>query len=441
MSDMDTAASILSTATAVDPAVSSNDSTPAQHTDDSQPAADTTDGAVDSSDDGSDSEGGKGGSPDGAAGGDKKLPTTQQVRAALKAFRDSNPEFKDAARMLNDGYSRAEAYKEVFGSVDDARTVKTQIDALGGLEGLATLQTNAAAYEETDAKIISGDPSVLDALIEDAPDGFKKLAPAYLSKLQKLDPAVFTQTLQPHFVKALTDSNFPNVVDYLESKLADKPELLEVVRGMKSWFAQQKQLSERYASSQNDPEREKISEGWTQLEKERRADLDNHVRTSMTPYINKEFGGKLASYSDSLKAMTPAMQRSVAVAAVQKLGAALEADKVYKQQIEAMMNVKKPDRAKILAFNQAKVAAVAPRIIEAVVKDFGLKLNGKKPPAAAATNTQRRPGSQDVPAKIIALDKPPADKDIDWNHPNMTQEAYIRGRAVLKDKRWVSWKK
>ena len=42
-------------------------------------------------------------------------------------------------------------------------------------------------------------------------------------------------------------------------------------------------------------------------------------------------------------------------------------------------------------------------------------------------------GKSRHPRNIIKLKAAPKDSDIAWDHPNMSTEAYIRGRAVVRD--------
>ena len=40
---------------------------------------------------------------------------------------------------------------------------------------------------------------------------------------------------------------------------------------------------------------------------------------------------------------------------------------------------------------------------------------------------------------VFEYGAPPKDADIDWSHENMSTEAYIRHRAILKGGKMVSW--
>lgn len=430
MSAIDTATAILSTATAVESPTETPTPAPPTATSTETPPADDSSTAV--ATDSPEAEGAKGDS----SGTPSPLPTTPQIRAALKAFRDSNPDHAQAAKLLNDGYSRFEAYKSVFPTVDEARSIKTQLDTLGGLEGIAEMQHVMTSIEETDALLEAGDPKVLDQILEDSPEGFKRLAPHYLDRLQKADPQAYGAALQPHFVRALSDAGLPNVLNFLASKLSDNPEVLSVVRSMQTWFDEQKSLADRSKSDVLAPDRERLNTERQQFEKERRETFERGIAQTMTTHIQSELGSRLRPYVAAINALPPAIQQDVARASMSTLARALEADKAYQTQINAMMNARKPDQAKIISLNKAKVSALADSIIAAVVKNYSLK-PGSITTKTAATKTETK--SPAVPKTLIKLSSPPKESEVDWNHPHMTQAVFIQHRAMLRDGRFVTW--
>ena len=434
MSAMDTVDALLATATEA-PATSPVVDTPVEP---AEPPPDTNaDVAVDSPTPEGEGEG------TGGAEGGPKVPTTQQIRASLKAFRDANPEHAQAAKLLNDGYSRFEAYKQVFPTVDDARSVKATLDTVGGLEGLANMQQILSTVDETDALLDAGDPQVLDRILEDSPDGFKKLAPAYLTKLQKADPEVFNRVLQPHFVHSLADANFPQVVDALASMLADKPEALKIVQSMKQWFDGQKAQADRTSADTLNPEREAFNKERETFAKERQSEFQKAVGGELDGHIRQELGTRLKPYSGALNALPVAVRQDVARAAINILARAVDADKTFQTQNSAMLGARKPDRAKIVALNKAKVSALADQVIAQVVKNYSLTAGAVKAKPGAKAGTQDAPKSN----AILKLSKPPSDADIDWEYPD-AQKAFIMHRAALKESvvksrglksRFVSW--
>ena len=431
MSDLDSATAILATASEAAPA-DSLDSSVTNPADQSDVPPSPAEGAVDSpavpGEEGSDSP------------GQKPLPTTAQIRASLKAFREASPEHAQAAKLLNDGYSRYEAYKSEFPTVEEARTVKAQIESVGGLEGLAEMQSVMSSIEETDSLLEAGDPRVLDQIAEDAPEGFKRLAPAYLSKLQKLDPEVFVKTIQPHLVAGLEQAGLPQVLSYLASKLSDKPELADIANQALDWFKNQKQLAERFNSDVLNPERQRIQDEMGQVQKERQEMLQSSISAAVDTHIRQELGGRLRPYSAALNALPMAQREDIARACINTLGAALEADKAYQTQVKAMMGARRPDQAKIIAFNKQKVSALADRVIEAVVKNYGLKAGAAPAPKRGTRGAAPAPkGADNGPKPFVQLSGPPRESEIDWNHQFMNERAFIQHRAILKDGRWVKW--
>src|SRR5580700_1836210 len=307
MSDL--SSGILSLATAAAPEAPT--SAPADTSDavDETPVDAGVDAQVDTLD------AGAGGEQDGEKAASGAAPSAKELSAALKAFREANPEHGAAAKLLNDGYRRAEAFQEVFkGGVQEARGVRAALDAIGGTEGLATLQSTVASVEETDALLDAGDPKVLDAIIEDSPEGFKKLAPHVLSRLQKLDAEAFGRTIQPHLVRGLADANFAGVLSALASKVSDNAEASAIVRDMQAWFESQKQQAERQNADALNPEREKLSQREAKLVESERKQFEGQVSAQVDPHIRQTLGASLKPFSNSLKSQPLGVQQAIASA-------------------------------------------------------------------------------------------------------------------------------
>ena len=434
MSDL--SSGILSLATAAAP------ETPTTAPADTSDTVDETpvDAGVDAQVDAPDADAGVGGEQDGekASGA---APSAKELSAALKAFREANPEHGAAAKLLNDGYRRAEAYKEVFPDVQTARGVRAALDAIGGTEGLATLQSTVASVEETDALVDAGDPKVLDQIIEDSPEGFKKLAPHVLSRLQKLDAEAFGRTIQPHLVRGLADANFEGVLTALASKVSDNAEASTIVRDMQAWFESQKRQAERQNADALNPEREKIQSEWGKINEAKQKDFEGKIANQVDPHIRQTLGASLKPFSNSLKAQPLGVQQAIASAAITQLSQALDADKAFITQFNAMKGKKGADPAKVAQFANARVSALAEQVIQNVVKSFGLKQNSGRPAAKQQDGGAQRTAPNN---SIVKLSKAPNDGDIDWDDPQAT-EAYIRGRARMKSGQFkgriVEWSK
>ena len=79
--------------------------------------------------------------------------TPQEVRKALKAFRDSNPANATMVKQLHGAYERYEAAKAIFpGGVKEIQQAKEFLDLVGGHEGYERLQGTVAAAEASEGK-------------------------------------------------------------------------------------------------------------------------------------------------------------------------------------------------------------------------------------------------------------------------------------------------
>lgn len=440
MSDFDSATAILTAA--ADSAVVTPEVTPNEPADSDAPLApEGTDSAVASPDDATATED----ESEKVEPGQSKAPTPKQLTDALKAFREGSPEYVQAAKILQDSYFRSQAY-EKLGSIDDIRNIKTQIEAVGGIEGLAELQSTLSSVEETDALLEAGDPRIIDQIIEDSPEGFKKLAPHTLSRLSKLDPEAYSRTVQPHLVRALVDANLPAVLNNLYTMAKDKPEIQGVVRDIMQWFESQKSAAERADRDLLNPDNDRFRTREENLRKEERKLVDQNITSQIDPHVRNELARGLAPYIASINAMPPAQRQDVARATMKGLAEALKADRVYQSQISALMKARKPDVSKIVALNKSKVSQLAPQIIQAIVKGYSLKPGAIKKPGT----TTAKPGTKQTSGstKVMKLQQAPSQNEIAWDHEHMSDTAFIQHRAILTEdamkrrnltSRYVSW--
>jgi hypothetical protein len=133
---------------------------------------------------------------------------------AIKELRELYPDRADMLTKLRDGYGRYAALSEVAPKgLDDVRQWKTTLDALGGSEAAAELMQRTADMEAVDARIESGDYSVLAELSPEWQKGFYQMLPDALTDLSEKDPNAFASAVQPHFQAALAGTGLGKVID------------------------------------------------------------------------------------------------------------------------------------------------------------------------------------------------------------------------------------
>lgn len=139
---------------------------------------------------------------------DEKI-TPSKMRAALKAWKDANPENKAHAKELNDAIGRLEEYNKHFPSAKEAREFKTFVDGVGGMEGIRNLQSLSDNIAETDAMVHSGDPQIIANIVEDLKEAGKldslgKLMGPMIKATMENDPKGFDKAMRPYFAQSLS---------------------------------------------------------------------------------------------------------------------------------------------------------------------------------------------------------------------------------------------
>ena len=146
------------------------------------------------------------------------------------------------AKALNDTVGKGRAYEQIYPTVREAREAKTLVDSFGGRDGLAQIQTKLSHAQEIDAALESGDPSVIEALWKEAPEGMVKLAPAIFANLEKANPEAYAKAVVPHAVKFFDNSGFPEAFDKMVQayQSGDKANGDKLSAEMTRWFVAQR---------------------------------------------------------------------------------------------------------------------------------------------------------------------------------------------------------
>ena len=148
----------------------------------------------------------------------------------------------DAAKELNNKIGKVGAYEQVYPTVREAREVKSLVDSFGGREGLVKVQETLSEVEAIDNALSSGDPSVVEKLWAEAPDGMVKLAPMIFANLEKANPEAYAKAVTPHAVKFFDTAGFPEAFDQMVQmyQSGDKAKGDALAAKMAQWFSSQR---------------------------------------------------------------------------------------------------------------------------------------------------------------------------------------------------------
>lgn len=374
------------------------------------------------------------------------------IRSALKAFRDLDPKNGPIARELNDAYGRYSAYKSVFPKVADAQNAKAVLDAVGGHDGITSLQETLKSVSETDSLLYSGDPRVLDSIIEDMKaenklDAFTKLASPFLDKLAKIDEEGYQSTIRPHLLNALELSRFPNAVQGILKALTDpaKPDVASIkaiAESMSQWYDEQKKQVGERKTNQPDPEREAFERERTQFQSDKQKAFTSEVIAEVNRENNRILGTALKPFLQlpMAKNWTPATKQSLAREIVLTLNEELAADKTYQSQMGALWNAKSPDKGKITNFHRSKVETIGGRIVKQVLENRypGFTKSGGRTvakPVAKPGQAATQPG---VTPKPLYQTTKPDGANVDWER-DPDRLLWITGRYYDKKGAFRTW--
>ncbi len=369
------------------------------------------------------------------------------VRSALKAFRDLKPENAPIARELNDAYGRYTAYKGVFPKVADAQAAKAVLDAVGGGEGIASLQSTIKSVNETDSLLYAGDARVLDSILEDMkaagkPEAFGKLAQPFLDKLRSTDEKAYFNAMKPHFFQGLVDVGLPQVLQNLGKMLNGATPNVEGIKALvgelTNWFDNLRNGVESGAKAGLDPERQAFEKERSEFKSSQQKEFQGTVASACDSHNNRALGTELKGYLKLpfFKNFSAEAKTDIGVAIKGRLYSELSADKGYQSQMDAFFSQPTPDKARIEAFHKAKVESMSRRIVKTVLETRYPGLGG---PTPAKPGVPKPVAAQPVdPNKPSFVSSKPDWEAIDFDKdPNKL--LYIAGKAILKNGRFVTW--
>jgi hypothetical protein len=312
---------------------------------------------------------------------------------ALKELRESRPELADMLTKLRDTYGRYGAISELAPKgVEDIRSWKTTIDAIGGPEAAADLMERTAQIEQIDSRIAAADFSVVGELPEDMQQGFYKMLPDALTHLSQTDDRAFAAIVQPHFSAALAATGMEQHLRTMYAKAEGNPEVQELIKQQFDWLQNQVKGAGTMPSGTKtvDP---KVAELQAKLDSYSQKDVDNFtkgVTETTTAHMAKSFTDNASVYIKQ-KNLSEMQQSDLRESYDAKLVAVLSADKAFQKQLQAygaLNKSGKADSATVANFVQAKIDEVSKKIVDdLVVARYGNVRTMRQPPVAGATPT------------------------------------------------------
>ena len=380
---------------------------------------------------------------------------SREMRTALKAWEAANPEAAKYARQARDNHARLFALTQLEPKgIDGVREKYALLDGLSrgdfkGPEALTAIQDELASVEEVDRLLASGDPKAFDALGDDFNAGLAKLAPAYLDRIQKTDPAAFEAAITPHVVSTLANSDlvreYNALVDVLNAqndpRFDDKTKMqfaITQLGKMGQWLNGLAEKGAAPVAAKPDGQREQFEQERNQFEEERQK---AHWETKIYPSVRKEASDKFAEQLAPLQKrlnLNPVQKESAFGDFKAKLARLMESDKEYERQYNAYRKQKGPDAAAVTNFVRLNIAKRAKEAFDQVKEErWGGFLAGKPKtaPVVQPQNGVKPKTSGPVPVNVeVRSVKPPMNEIDHRNTPiawlPMKQYRLYSGKVV-----------
>jgi len=418
----------------------------------------------------------EGAEPPAPEGDDNPYGTkfSREYSAAMKAWRDANPETAKFAKQALDNHARLyQLHQMEPKGIDGIREKYAMLDTIfhgeaKGLDAVQAIQDELRNVSDIDERIAKGDPSVFDHFDDEMKSGVVKMTPAILDMQREMDPEGYKNTVLPHFVQALTKSPLLSHFNAMADVLTEEPpkwltpnqradwindKFQRIIKHgdvIGNWINAQAEAAEKlktgavprgadgkFQKPENtvDTERQKF-----ETEKQ-----DHHWTTNIAPGLDKHastsFDQLFKGYQSRLKLPPNTIQnlksefsKRVASAAAKKLPDGRP--NPYMQQISRYRSMKNPDPATVVNFAKVEFDKHAQNVIKQLVteryegflKGGAAKTapNGAKPPVNGVKTAPVGPREVVVTVK-------PKFENVNWRAT--TPEIRHQKKWVLNDGR------
>jgi hypothetical protein len=323
-------------------------------------------------------EGGEGGgaeksgeSEEGERG--RALPV--QLRQALRALSEQNPEFAKKfpriERQLTAALFKA-GQADKMGGLPALRSAVETIEAHGGPEGIRELAETAEASRVLEEGMNAGDPVLASTWSESSPEGYKAFGRPYLEKLESMDLAAHDYTVAPDMVRTLTRTGVYDSMADLETAIAGEKfeDVQRHFQALKKFFLDLRQ----FGSSVKGPdplkaERDRFDQERQQFATEQTKTFYGGVRgevnTQVMAYTNRLLRQELHGRKIRLETANR-LRKQIN----EDLAEAVNTAEGYADRYKAVM--KQNDHGKAVQFITAAARTKLPVIVKRVLRDFNL---------------------------------------------------------------------
>lgn len=373
--------------------------------------------------------------------------SAKEVAKMVRELRVSHPELANQLRALNDAYFRSNRFSEIgFPTPEDSQRARATFEALGGEDGIASMRQRVDFADNIDRMAEEGDPKIVDSWATESPEGFKKIVPTALSRLEQLDAKAYAETLRPHLVKSLQGTGLADAINRVAwfADKTDNPDLKREIGQIQQWLGGLVDEETKRQSTQNDPRMEQINKERQSISQERAQIFDDKIRTQLQPQLDSALAASIKELSKGQK-LPDGTVSDLTQAVISEIDATLGKDKVYQANLSALRA--KGDIGAIVKYVKTNFDSLRPRIARDVWSKRVSPFQTNKqdvPPRREPAGGNGRPTVQPQPSSMPRLLNKPTPDQIDWSK-DPDRMLFIAGRGFMKAGthagKMVTWKR
>lgn len=320
------------------------------------------------------------------------------------------------------------------------------LEAVGGVEGIQTLQQDVDSFQHFDQLFSENPEQWVKETFGADPEQATKATRLALQHIKATNPEMGEHIEAGMVWDKLSGDDSPLVAIYnLLAANKDVPEAVALAKQLAGWYNKFEKLSKTVPEKKIDPQQKALTEREQAAEKRESAISMNEVSSIAFPAFKSGVMGLLAKEAKALGVdvakfaeAQPGAYRSMLSDIQQKVTIACSADQRFVNNFQARLRAK--DTRGAAELQKKKEAMVYPDIARKVGAEYGLL---KKTPATNARRTTQGNGNGNASAGIMRVSGPPDRSQIDWakttGGPN--GNIMLDDQAILRDGKHVTWAK
>lgn len=387
-------------------------------------------------------EGGDEGKPEEEGGADDKEKPLDPDLSAVKDPKELDAKTREliadlkktrpnAAKLLADAFFGRKAFEKEFPTVQAARQARATLEAVGGEEGIETLNTSLQEWEAEGEQFANADPALVGALYESNPEAVVENAINILELLNAKNQDHLDAAMLPTFAKRLDASGLGQSLVFLEALIKEGKgqEAYNLLANVAKWYQRLQENAKKVGEgrTKRDPEREAFENEKREFASTKEKEYIGTCRSEADKLNYRSMNGVAGTFMKDMKFDAEGKREFLNLLNTHVLRAMGE-DKSYLRTVRGIRD--KKDVQKTAEYVNAKFAELLPEVFRRLRNKMYPNAAPMPKPGTPAKPAANGNGKPNVAAPKVVAGKTYERKDVDIDN---TPDVYlITGKAYLK---------